>query len=245
MMAPNFSAFTKDLLVIDIETVSAVQTHDRLDKKMQELWDKKSSFFRDSGDMTAERLYEEKSAIYAEFGKVVCIAAGFFIEDHHGPGLRVKGFYSDDESEILTAFKNLVEEKFNARSLRLVAHNGKEFDFPYLCRRMLINSIDIPDPLDIRGKKPWEVPHIDTMELWKFGDYKHYTSLDLLAAIFGIGSSKDDIDGSMIHDVYYKENDLGRIAQYCKKDVVVTAQLLLRLYGLPVVPDDQVHLLPD
>lgn len=244
-MGINFSAFTKDLLVIDIETVSLEKSYGMLDEKMQMLWDKKSAFFRDADDQSPEQLYEKKSAIYAEFGKVVCIAAGFFFEDKHGPALRVKSYYSDDETEVLKGFSELIEHKFNPGSLRLAAHNGKEFDFPYLCRRMLINDLKLPAPLDIRGKKPWEVPHIDTLELWKFGDYKHYTSLDLLSTIFGIESSKDDIDGSMIHEVFYNENDLKRIATYCEKDVVVTAQLLLKLYGVPVVAEENIHLVPE
>ena len=244
-MGINFSSFTKDLLVIDIETVSSEKSYGLLNEKMRILWDKKSAFFRDLDDRGPEKLYEEKSAIYAEFGKVVCIAAGFFFEDKNGPGIRVKSYFSDNETEVLSGFSELIKNKFNPRSLRLAAHNGKEFDFPYLCRRMLINNLGLPAPLDIRGKKPWEVPHIDTMELWKFGDYKHYTSLELLSTIFGIESSKDDIDGSMIHEVYYKENDLERISTYCKKDVVVTAQLLLRLHGVPLVASDNIHLLPE
>jgi len=146
-------------------------------------------------------------------------------------------------SVVLQSFKELIEQKFDPKALRLVAHNGKEFDFPYICRRMLINGIGIPDTLQISGKKPWEIHHIDTMELWKFGDFKNYTSLDTLAALFDIDSSKDDIDGSMVNEVYYTENDLERIAHYCKKDVIVTTQLLLRLNGQDTVAPENIQIL--
>jgi DNA polymerase elongation subunit (family B) len=230
-MESKTDKFTRNLLVIDIETVSAVGSFDELDEKMQKHWIRKASWFKNDQDIGPADLYREKSAIYAEFGKVVCIAAGFFFEDEGDLSFRVRDFCSVDEHEVLSGFSELVENKFDPRTLRLAAHNGREFDFPYLCRRMLVCGIPIPQVLQISGKKPWEVNHIDTMELWKFGDYKHFTSLDLLASLFGIPSSKNDIDGSMVHDVYYREQKLDTIAEYCKRDVVVTAQVLLRLFG--------------
>ena len=236
-----FESLFKDLLVIDIETVSAKSTYEEMDARMQGLWDKKAAFLQKSEDLTAEELYFRKGAIFAEFGKIICISAGVFTrEDDNKTGMRIKSFASHEEAEILTGFNHLIESKFNQKSLRLVAHNGKEFDFPYLCRRMLVNDIAIPESLDIRDKKPWDIHHIDTMELWKFGDRKNFTSLDLLAALFGIGSSKDDIDGSQVNEVYYSDKNLERISTYCQKDVLVTAQVFLRLNGLPSIEEQNI-----
>lgn len=154
------------------------------------------------------------------------------MDENHKPGLRIKSFASESEQEILENFKTLIESKFEAKNLRMVAHNGREFDFPYLCRRMLVHGMAIPEALDLRDKKPWEICHIDTLEMWKFGDRKNFTSLDLLASLFGISSSKDDIDGSQVNKVYYKEKNLERISQYCQKDVMVTAQVFLKLNAM-------------
>ena len=233
----------KNILVIDIETVSAYEQYSDKDERLQNLWDKKASFLHNEEEQTAEELYFDRGAIYAEFGKVICISVGIFTHENNAYGLRVKSFASDNETEILEAFKSLLETKFNARDLKLIAHNGKEFDFPYICRRMLVNNILIPEALEIRDKKPWEIQHIDTMELWKFGDRKNFTSLDLLATLFNIESSKGDIDGSMVNSVYYNEKDLPRISKYCQRDVMVTAQVFLKLNGLPIIADDQIEYL--
>ncbi len=211
------------ILFLDIETVPDKPKYDELPPLMKKLWDKKAEYLIKNDDETAENIYE-KAGIYAEFGKIICISAGFF----SGKTFRTKSFFGDDEQKILTDFKKLLEHSFNSSNSYLCAHNGKEFDYPYIARRMLINNIKLPEILNLAGKKPWEIQHLDTMELWKFGDYKHYTSLELLTAIFNIPTPKDDINGSMVAKVYYEENDLNRIAVYCEKDVVATAQLFLR-----------------
>lgn len=243
-MKIQFDKIFKNLMVIDIETASAYPDYKNMDERMQALWDKKASFISQSEEETSEDLYFDRGAIYAEFGKVICISAGVFTkEEDESIGLRIKSFASETEKETLESFKNLVETKFDSKYLRMVAHNGKEFDFPYICRRMLVNGIDIPETLDSRDKKPWEINHIDTMELWKFGDRKNFTSLDLLAALFGVESSKEDIDGSQVNHVYYKENDLKRIAKYCQRDVVVTAQVFLHLNGFQKIQTQNIQFL--
>lgn len=212
-----------------------------LDVRLQKQWERKAGLIKNEDNLSPEELYFDRAAIYAEFGKIMCVAAGIFTNTEKGePGLRIKAFYGKDEKEILLGFKELVDKKLNKNDLILCAHNGKEFDYPYLCRRYLINEIPLPGVLDISGKKPWEVNHIDTMELWKFGDRKNYTSLDLLAAIFDIPTSKDNIDGSMVNHVYYNDNDSDKIATYCKKDVLVTANLYLKLNTLPIIPPEKV-----
>ncbi|MGW8121476.1 3'-5' exonuclease [Roseivirga echinicomitans] len=231
-----------DLLFLDIETAAAHNSFDELPERMQKLWIKKAAFLRNPNELTPAELYGQ-AGIYSEFGKIISIAVGYFKEEEKGFSLRVKDISSHNEIEILTEFKTLVEKKFNAKKLRLCAHNGKEFDFPYIARRMIINGIEVPRTLQMSGKKPWEIPHLDTMEMWKFGDYKHFTSLDLLAAILNIPTSKDDIDGSQVNRVYYEENDLERIAKYCKKDVIVLAQVFLKLNQFPAIENDDIFII--
>ncbi|MDN3579782.1 3'-5' exonuclease [Mucilaginibacter flavus] len=222
-----------NLLVIDIETVPQYGTHDELPPNLQKLWDLKTQYQRK--EETAENYYE-RAGIWAEFGKIVCISVGIFTGNKDTVGLRVKSFAGHDEKDVLTRFSALL---FNQpANLVMVAHNGKEFDFPYICRRLLINGLPFPSQLQLAGKKPWEIIHLDTMELWKFGDYKNYTSLNLLTAIFDIPTPKDDIDGSMVGHVYWKEQQLDRICTYCQKDVVATAQLIRRYRGEELIKDE-------
>ncbi|MBV6643912.1 MAG: 3'-5' exonuclease [Cyclobacteriaceae bacterium] len=229
----------KNILVIDIETVSASEHLEEISPAMQKHWQRKSIFIKNDDELSAEQLYFDRAAIYAEFGKVIVIAVGIFHQVEQGEiGLRVMSFANHDEKQLLNDFKTFLETKFDQETLQLCAHNGKEFDFPYLSRRMFVNRLGLPYTLDISGRKPWEVQHIDTMELWKFGDRKSFTSLDLLANLFDIPSSKDDIDGSQVNPVYYQEESgLERIARYCERDVVVTAQLYLQLKNLPLITE--------
>lgn len=229
----------KNLLFLDIETVSAHGTHEEMDERLKPLWAKKSARFQEQEQKDAEELYFEKAGIFAEFGKVIVIGLGYFTFHEGKLEFRVKSLASDDEQQLLRDFVQIINS-FNQSELRYCAHNGKEFDFPYLCRRLLIHAMDIPSSLNVAGKKPWEVPFVDTMELWKFGDYKAFTSLELLAAIFKVPTSKDDIDGSQVNTVYYKEKDLARIAKYCKNDVIVTARIYLKLRNLPYLHDNMI-----
>ncbi|WP_158828245.1 3'-5' exonuclease [Mucilaginibacter lacusdianchii] len=222
----------QNVMVIDIETVPQYSSYDQLPAPMQKLWADKTK--RQRNDETPEEFYK-CAGILAEFGKIICISAGIFTNSH---GLRVKSFASHDEASLLQKFADLLNGM--SEKLILVGHNAKEFDFPYICRRMLINRIKLPKQLDISCKKPWEICHMDTMEMWKFGDFKNYTSLSLLAAIFGIPTPKDDIDGSMVADVYWINNELDRICTYCQKDVVTTAQLLKRFKGDELLEDDNI-----
>ena len=231
----------KNTLIIDIETVSVVQNYHELSDRLRKQWDRKAALIRNDDDLAIDELFFDRAGIYAEFGKVICIAFGMFTRPGKGQlGIRIKAFGSKHEKELLTNFKDLIDRKLDGESLILCAHNGKEFDFPYLCRRYLINGIEIPVALQIAGKKPWEIKHIDTMEMWKFGDRRNYTSLDLLAALFEINSSKIDIDGSMVNKVYYQENKLERIIEYCKQDVLVTANLFLKLNLMNAIPEHNV-----
>jgi hypothetical protein len=224
----------ENILFLDIETVPAYPAFEKVPEKFRKLWEKKA---RNLGgkdeEQTAEDLYE-RAGIYAEFGKIICISCGFI----NGNEIRLKSFYGDDEKILLQEFIQLLQRHYNRSDSLLCAHNGKEFDFPYLARRMLVQGLELPPILDLAGKKPWEVRHLDTLELWKFGDYKHYTSLELLAAIFDIPTPKDDIDGSQVAHVYWEEKDLERIAVYCQKDVLTTIQLFRRYQGLSLIRDE-------
>ena len=226
----------QQVLVLDIETAPQYPSFKDLPADYQQLWDQKTRFQRRDGE-TAEEFYS-RGGILAEFGKIICISVGIFSKKTEKLSLRVKSFYGDQEKDVIQVFIDLLNKQSD--SLILCAHNGKEFDFPYLCRRMLINGLQIPTQLNIHGKKPWEIMHLDTMELWKFGDYKNYTSLKLLAAVFNIASPKDDIDGSMVNKVYWEENDLERIRVYCEKDVITTAQILLKFKSLAMLSSDQI-----
>jgi DNA polymerase elongation subunit (family B) len=219
----------RDILFVDIETVAHTHHFDSLNERLKTQWSRKAGFLRREEGQTDENLYHERAGIYAEFGKIICVVVGKYIENENGDlVLKTKAFYGDDEKSLLQSFGAMLD-KMDPRSLRLCAHNGKEFDFPYLCRRMLVNCIPLPAALNISGKKSWEILHLDTMEMWKFGDYKHYTSLDLLAAIFDIPSSKSDMEGSRVNHVYHVEKNLEKIKDYCIRDVVVLGQLFLKL----------------
>ena len=225
------------ILFLDIETVPAYPNYEQLPEKFRLLWDQKAERLKKSDSETPDQLYN-KAGIYAEFGKIICISVGFFAEE----AFRIKSFYSDNERTLLLDFNLLIEKHFSGRQHLLCAHNGKEFDYPYIARRMLIKGVKLPFMLDIAGKKPWNIQHLDTMELWKFGDYKHYTSLVLLAACFEIPTPKDDIDGSDIAEVYWKNHDLERIVEYCQKDVLTVAQLFLKYQGKSLLEHDQIIL---
>jgi len=227
----------ENVLFLDIETVSQYPDFKCLDETTQQLWNLKAATLCKEGQ-TPDGIYE-RAGIYAEFGKIICISVGFVYQTDDGQlAFRLKSCFSDDEPELLKDFSEvLIRFGKQHANMFLCAHNGKEFDFPYIARRMLINGIGLPDRLDVAGKKPWEVPFLDTMELWRFGDYKSYTSLKVLTHVFGIPSPKDDIDGSQVASVYWGEKNLLRIVRYCEKDVVAIAQLLLRYKGLkPIDP---------
>ncbi len=222
----------ENVLFLDVETAPLVYDYEKLNDSTRKLWDAK---FRFQTNETPKEHYK-KAGIYAEFAKVICISVGFF----NGTEFRIKSFYGDDEKKILLDFAALLNKHFNKKDNRLCAHNGKEFDFPFLCRRMLVNGIKHPKALNLSGKKPWEVPHIDTMELWRFGDYKNFTSLNLLANVFDIPTPKDGMDGSDVGRVYWKEKNIERIVTYCQKDVLTVAQLLLKLMTEPLIQEKNI-----
>jgi uncharacterized protein YprB with RNaseH-like and TPR domain len=228
------------VLFLDIETVPAVQQFDALDDDWKHLWEDKSRFFREREDIGLIDSYE-RAGVYAEFGKIVCISVGYLRQSRGERRFRMTSFFGDDEAQLLRDFANLINNHFSTRDHMLCGHNVKEFDLPFIARRMLVNGVQLPAPIDTAGKKPWEVNHLDTLELWKFGDYKNYTSLKLLTKLFGIPTPKDDIDGSQVARVYYEERDLDRIELYCRKDVLATAQLLLKYRGEPMIEEEAVQ----
>lgn len=215
----------ENILFIDIETVPEQESFKQLDLDMQELFDSKTQYQR-KDNSTAEEFYD-RAGIWAEFGKIICLSAGYFTFRGDVRHFRVTSFFGEEE-KILKDFSNLLNNYFNQPQHILCGHNAKEFDFPFIARRMIINRISLPQKLNLFGKKPWEIPHLDTMELWKFGDYKSFTSLKLLSRILDIPSSKGDIDGSQVAHVFYIEKDIDRIVTYCEKDVIAVAQVLLR-----------------
>jgi 3'-5' exonuclease len=226
------------ILFLDIETVAQKENYSLLHDNEKSLWQTKANNILKNSNETAEAIYG-RAAIYAEFGKIICISCGFINKSVTGQNsLKIKSFYGHNERELLTDFLNTLA-KLNSQFV-LCAHNGKEFDFPYLSRRILINKLKLPEILNLAGKKPWDIKHLDTMELWKFGDYKAYTSLNLLAHVFNIPTPKSDIDGSMVGEVYYKEKNLQRIVNYCQKDVATLVNVFLSINGHPTISDNNI-----
>jgi DNA polymerase elongation subunit (family B) len=243
LISPQHLAHT---LFIDIETVSCSATYQDLDERMQGLWAKKAKSLSRQPDMSETEvsdLYVDRAAIYSEFAKVVCVSVGYLIGKAPDKKLRLKSFYGHDEQAVLQQLSDMLEGHFDdLNKHKLCGHNIKEFDIPFLCRRMVINNVKIPSIINIAGKKPWEVGHLlDTMQMWKFGDYKNFTSLNLLTAVMGIPSPKDDIDGSEVGRVYHQEDDIIRIVQYCEKDVITVTQLGLKWADRPMLEDFEIE----
>jgi uncharacterized protein YprB with RNaseH-like and TPR domain len=234
----NLTYKLNNILFLDIETVPQEENWNSLSKTIQELFEQKTKYQR-KDEFTAANFYN-RAGIWAEFGKIICISVGYFVDVEKNKQLRLTSFYGDDEHQLLSDFKVLLDTHFANKTSVLCAHNGKEFDFPFIARRMIVHKIELPKKLNLFGKKPWEVPHLDTLELWKFGDYKHYTSLKLLTSILGISSPKDDINGSEVAHVYYKEKDLQRIVTYCEKDTIAVAQILLRFNNEDLLKEEDI-----
>jgi uncharacterized protein YprB with RNaseH-like and TPR domain len=226
-----------NILFLDIETVPETEHFSDLDSDFQELFAQKTQYQRKE-DVSPEEFYE-RAGIWAEFGKIICVSVGYFTQKNGERQFRVTTFQGDEE-RLLLDFSNLINNHFNLPQHVMCGHNVKEFDFPFIARRMLIHGIKIPDKLNLMGKKPWEVPHLDTLELWKFGDYKHFTSLKLLTKVLGVPSPKDDIDGSEVAKVFYKDKDIDRIATYCEKDVIAVAQIILKLRLQKLLTSDEI-----
>lgn len=230
------------ILFLDIETIPQYEDHDQLPAEWQALWDLKASYIiRNKETETSQTVYS-RAGIYAEFGKIICISCGIIQGIGEEKKLAIKSFYGHDETLILHQFSDTLNKWCLDANRFLCAHNGKEFDFPFLCRRLIVNQLAIPDILRTHGKKPWEVAYLDTLDLWKFGDYKNYTSLNLLAHTLGIATPKDDIDGSKVHEVYWKEKNLDRIVTYCQKDVVTVAQIYLRMAGESLIRTENIEI---
>ncbi len=229
----------EEVLFLDIETVPLAPEYTELTEKWQELWEHKMQFQINNGE-PANELYE-RAGIYAEFGKIICISAGYVVQKQGELFFRAKSFAGDDEKKLIQDFFNALDGFSRSGKRRLCAHNGQEFDFPYISRRALVNNLTLPKILDIAGAKPWEVKDvlIDTLQLWKFGDYKHYTSLSLLCELFNIPTPKDDIDGSQVSKVYWEDHDIDRIIMYCEKDTLAVANLLLKYKGDKIIPFDK------
>ena len=227
----------EDILFLDIETIPAYSSYQELPKVYQDLWDKKAKLLAKNEEDTAENLYE-RAGIYSEFGRIICISVGIMKDGN----LWLKSFFDHDEFVLLKEFAEMLNKGFYRPNQLLCAHNGKEFDYPYIARRMLINGINPPMILNLAGKKPWEIQLLDTMELWKFGDYKNYTSLELLSAVFGIPSPKNDICGADVAKVYWIEKDLERIVEYCQKDVVTIVQIFLKYQCKEILSEDCINI---
>lgn len=229
----------ENILFLDVETVPLKYKYNELDPYEKQLWDMKVKHL-DLDEASAKKHYEERAGVQAEFSKIVCISTAIVYREKNKRRIRVKSFYDHDEKKVLEGFCNLVNTHFNGLTHHLCAHNGREFDFPFLCRRLLVNNMKLPAILSINGKKPWETRLLDTMELWRFGDHRNFTSLELLAHLFGVPSPKEDIRGEDVKHVYYKDKDLERISAYCKRDALTVAQLFLKFRNESIIPQEDI-----
>src|SRR5688572_27816075 len=235
------------ILFLDVETVSQHSGFEELIERGQGLWKQKIGYMarRDDHEWSPDEYaqsYHERAAIYAEFGKVIVISAGIITQaDDHTQTLRIKSFYGHDEKEVLQGFASVLQKNFNDPNVHvLCGHNIREFDLPYLCRRFCVHGLNLPPLLSIAGKKPWEIKFVcDTLELWKYGDHKNFTSLDLLAYTLGIPSPKENLDGSKVGDCYWNEKDIEKIRKYCERDVLTVAQVYLRMQNIPLLKEEQ------
>lgn len=234
-----------DILFLDIETAGQAADFDALDDRGKTLWQIKAGHIvrlQDPPDIETSALFVKKAAIYAEFGRVVNISLGWIqlVDNEHQ--LRLKSIYAEDERTILLEFSNLLSKHFSDPAKHfLCGHNIREFDIPFLCRRMLVHGIPLPSILDIGGKKPWQVTHLfDTFEWWKFGDLKTYTSLDLLSYALGIPSPKAEMDGSMVHEAYWDYRNYKSISKYCELDVVTVVQIFRKMNYLPLLTSENI-----
>lgn len=228
-----------DILFLDIETVPAATGFDALSPQFKAFWEKRSASFREEDESAAE-VYD-RAGLYAEFGKIICISVGIINRMKNESFFRVKSFFGDDEKKLLCDFSEMLRNYLNRKEIHLCAHNGIRFDFPFIARRMLVHDIALPDILDTAGKKPWESRFIDTLDLWKFGEYRHSVSLDLLAELFGIDTPKEAMNGSMVAAVYREEKDLQKIVTYCEQDVLCVAQIILKFKGMDPIPGENVR----
>lgn len=221
--------FLHKILFLDIETVPLNRKFEDLSVDDQTLFEKKARLQQKDNLSPSE--YYKNAGIWAEFGKIICISTVHIRKKEKDAELVLKSFYGHEEHQILQEFNTYLNQNFHSSSHLLCAHNGKEFDFPYLARRMIINKISIPEVLNLFGKKPWQIRHLDTMDLWKFGDYKHYTSLDLITSVLGISPLETDLRGKDVRHVYYEKNDLERIVRHCERDATSVFRVFLRLKG--------------
>ena len=237
------------IMFLDIETVPQTSDFSELPGELAHLWEDKFAVIHKripekyTEETTAAEGFNNSAGIYSEFGKIVCISVGFIHFQGNEMNFRTKSFAGVDEKLLLSDFIQLILKFCTTKEQTLCGHNIKEFDIPFICRRLLINGLPLPPIFQISGKKPWEINFIDTLELWKFGDYKNYTALKLLTAVFGIPTPKDDIDGSQVAHVFYKEKDIDRISLYCQKDVLATAQVFLKLNGLDLIKSTNIQFL--
>lgn len=228
-----------DILFLDIETVPAEPDFNSLPSHFKEFWEKRSASFRKENESPSDVYH--RAGLYAEFGKIICISVGIINRVKKGNYFRVKSFFGDDEKKLLSDFSEMLRNYLNRKEILLCAHNGINFDFPFIARRMVIHGIELPDILDTAGKKPWDSRFIDTMDLWKFGEYRHAVSLDLLAELFGIETPKEEMNGSMVSAVYWEEKNLQKIGSYCEQDVLCVAQIILKFKGLESIPTKNVQ----
>ena len=226
----------KNIVFFDIETAGSHESLDALQEDnplLATLWSKRCEYlrekFEENKDLTDEELYLNKAALHPEFNRIVCASFGRIAGDVDSTSMIIKSYSGDDESEILDGIDKVLT-KFN--KMNLCGHNIKRFDIPVMGKRFLINGKKLPKSLMIYDSKPWELPFIDTSDIWSFGAWQEgFASLELIAASLKVPSPKDDIRGEDVHSVFWESSEHSRIAEYCAKDVKVLGDIMLKISG--------------
>lgn len=239
-MPTSWKKRLKNRLFIDVKTVAGSSSFDELDERLQRQWEQKAAYFGNEEGWSVAKWYDNRASYYAEYGKIICIGiGGLYWDDDDAPFLKAKTLYDDDEARLLRTFIDLID-KYPANELVLCAHNGKEFDYPYLCRRILVHGFELPATLRLSGRKPWDIPHQDTLEMWRFGDSRHYVPLDLLAAVLNLPTQPLKLTGDQTSLVYYQPQGMSRIREYTRESIVTLVQVYLRLLGAPLVEEQHI-----
>lgn len=247
---------TYQLGFVDTETIPGYKDFNDMPEELARMYERKFGHELANNDPDKfdnfEDHYRARAALYPEFGKIVCLVIGvIFVDDKDKQEkLKLKTLCGRHEDKLLAEAAPIID-KFDS----LVGHNSKEFDFPYLCKRFYVHGIQLPQILNIAGKKPWEVSLIDTMELWRFGSFKGSTSLELFAHCLGLPSPKQDMTGADVAKVYYEMFDhmkdgelpfeaesaaIQKIGKYCQGDVVTLANCYRKLKYQSVIASENV-----
>ena len=224
------------LLFVDIETVgvdedldSLHHTNPKLSKVWEETgWDYFKRKYSEDSELSSNQMFVKRAALLPEFGKIVCISVGFIVPSGE---TKLDSFYGDEKNILISTSELL--NRVDKLGFVICGHNVKNFDLPYIAKRMLINNIPVPKILPNYTIKPWESRVLDTKEVWGFNSFGGLSSLNLVCTSLGLETSKEgEVNGSNMHKYYYDSNNIEKIKNYCEEDVKCTINLVKKLKKL-------------